>query len=201
MKRIIGKVILLVSLSLVVSGCATPYMKNRMRDAADIFTCAYGAGGGAKLRVGPLNTGMLLQWGQGGLKGGEWQAGSLHSAELLTTVIPFPPKDKRLPAWVLGVEHFTPCNMTTYRRGKGYLATSRFPFITTGLEPTSLVDLSGKVQNVSPGPYPFSYWTQVETFLGLGMGLRLGFNPGELLDFILGWTTLDIYGDDIEEDP
>jgi len=32
----------------------------------------------------------------------------------------------------------------------------------------------------------------------LGGTVRLGFNPGELLDFILGWTTIDIYGDDIE---
>jgi hypothetical protein len=32
--------------------------------------------------------------------------------------------------------------------------------------------------------------------LGLGGTLRLGFNPGELLDFILGWTAIDIYNDD-----
>jgi hypothetical protein len=28
-------------------------------------------------------------------------------------------------------------------------------------------------------------------------GLRVGFNPGELVDFLLGWTTLDIYNDDL----
>ena len=27
---------------------------------------------------------------------------------------------------------------------------------------------------------------------------RLGLNPGELLDFGLGWTTLDIFADDLE---
>jgi hypothetical protein len=27
--------------------------------------------------------------------------------------------------------------------------------------------------------------------------VRCGFNPGELLDFILGWTTIDIFKDDI----
>ncbi len=32
-----------------------------------------------------------------------------------------------------------------------------------------------------------------------GLTLGLGFNPGELLDFILGWTTLDIFKDDIEK--
>ncbi len=34
--------------------------------------------------------------------------------------------------------------------------------------------------------------------IGLGGTLRLGFNPGELLDFLLGWFTIDIYNDDIE---
>jgi len=43
-----------------------------------------------------------------------------------------------------------------------------------------------------------SYWTQIEAVIGIGGTLRLGFNPGELLDFILGWTTIDIYGDDLE---
>ena len=38
--------------------------------------------------------------------------------------------------------------------------------------------------------------TQCELAAGLGPTVRLGFNPGELVDFILGWTTLDIYGDD-----
>jgi hypothetical protein len=41
-------------------------------------------------------------------------------------------------------------------------------------------------------------YTQLEVLIGLGGTIRLGFNPGELLDFILGWTTIDIYGDDLE---
>lgn len=43
------------------------------------------------------------------------------------------------------------------------------------------------------------YYTQVEILAGIGGGIRLGFNIGELVDFLLGWTTIDIYGDDIEE--
>ncbi len=39
-------------------------------------------------------------------------------------------------------------------------------------------------------------FTQIELLAGLGLTVRLGFNPGELLDFLLGWTTLDLYGDD-----
>ena len=43
-----------------------------------------------------------------------------------------------------------------------------------------------------------SYYTQIEAVVGAGPSVRLGFNPGELLDFILGWTTIDIYKDDLE---
>ncbi|MCX7009267.1 MAG: hypothetical protein NTY53_18815, partial [Kiritimatiellaeota bacterium] len=39
---------------------------------------------------------------------------------------------------------------------------------------------------------------QVEAAVGGGLVFRLGFNVGELLDFILGWTTIDIFGDDLE---
>ncbi len=42
------------------------------------------------------------------------------------------------------------------------------------------------------------YFTQIEVVAGLLGTLRLGFNPGELLDFILGWTTVDIFNDDRE---
>ena len=44
------------------------------------------------------------------------------------------------------------------------------------------------------------YYTQVEAAAGLLLipSVRLGLNPGELIDFVLGWTTLDIFQDDLE---
>ena len=42
-----------------------------------------------------------------------------------------------------------------------------------------------------------SYYTDIECVAGFLLLIRIGFNPGELLDFLLGWTTLDIYDDDI----
>jgi len=47
--------------------------------------------------------------------------------------------------------------------------------------------------------YNPSYFTQIEVVAGLGGTIRLGFNPGELLDFILGWVTIDIFNDDLEK--
>lgn len=44
------------------------------------------------------------------------------------------------------------------------------------------------------------YNTQIEVAVGLVGTLRLGFNPGELLDFLLGWTTVDIFNDDLKKE-
>jgi hypothetical protein len=49
-----------------------------------------------------------------------------------------------------------------------------------------------------------AFFTQFEVSLGLLLGARFGLNPVELLDFLLGWTTLDFFGDDLgpaEEPP
>jgi hypothetical protein len=60
----------LVAASSMISGCATPYLVDRRRDAADIVTVTAGMGGGAKARVGPVQVGF---WGCHdivGLRGG-----------------------------------------------------------------------------------------------------------------------------------
>jgi len=43
-----------------------------------------------------------------------------------------------------------------------------------------------------------AYFTQIEVAAGVIVGVRIGFNPGELLDFIFGWFGIDIYNDDSE---
>lgn len=43
------------------------------------------------------------------------------------------------------------------------------------------------------------YLTKFEVGASLGYGVRAGFNPGELLDFILGFLCVDIYGDDVDD--
>lgn len=43
---------------------------------------------------------------------------------------------------------------------------------------------------------PPAYFTQLEVSLGLYGGVRLGINPGELLDLLLGLFTIDLYSDD-----
>lgn len=165
------------------SGCASTsgYLKDRCRDGADIFTCSVGVGLGAKVRVGPVGTGLMVQHEMAGLRRGTIgiydQSGNLNRA--------FPWVD--YVALCVGGET---CNGAFYDldpRGKSFLASMDIPFVYR------LEDVCNVKHNESR--YPF--YTQIEAVLALGPSLRLGFNPGELLDFILGWTTLDIFGDDL----
>jgi hypothetical protein len=50
----------------------------------------------------------------------------------------------------------------------------------------------------SSGRTPRTYYTDVSVSAAAFLGFTIGFNPGEVIDFILGWTTIDIYGDDLE---
>ena len=54
-------------------------------------------------------------------------------------------------------------------------------------------------ENPKPFGYPSSYLYQIEITIGLYGGVRFGFNPAELLDFVLGFTTYDLYDDDKKE--
>lgn len=56
------------------SGCAStrPYLVDRGRDAADVFTATVGFGLGAKARVGPVQVGLLGSGMGHGLRGGEF---------------------------------------------------------------------------------------------------------------------------------
>ena len=48
------------------------------------------------------------------------------------------------------------------------------------------------------GPWIHPYFTDLEVAAGFIATFRVGANPGELIDFLLGWTTLDIFSDDLE---
>lgn len=45
-------------------------------------------------------------------------------------------------------------------------------------------------------PQPWQRFLQIEAALGFGVGVRAGLNIGELLDFLIGLTTVDIAHDD-----
>jgi len=175
MKTIFALAILL-SLALATSGCATcGYLLDRGRDAADIFTATLGIGCGIKARAGPIQPALFQNADLCGLRTGQifWNGNDLILNDELYT--PFPLKKWQLTS---GTETFRiDTSPIPEERAKYVVAYSPFPGIAIGT--------------------PATFYTQIELAGGLGLTLRLGFNAGELLDFILGWSTLDILNDDI----
>ena len=162
-------------ISAFCSGCATTgYLGDRMRDAGDVFTATVGMGAGAKARVGPVQVGVVGNVDMWGLRGGQWGDVAWYETYTRDFLLPWPSKGS------FGEERFAyeaEWDMTN-KRGKGFVARAPLPVLGFARQP--------------------EYYTQIEVVVGVIGSLRLGFNPGELLDFILGWTTLDIYHDDLK---
>ena len=203
------------------AGCSsTGYLAARGRDAADIFTFTVGAGDGAKVRVGPLQVAAVKNADLVGLRGGEFFAdgdGLVMNDEryaplplfgvrnrysrrerlrrALATGRPMKQGEQEQSSsgearleqnWItsrskwtrlFGEEGFSHgLNSVSSRRNKNVLAKSPAPIVAIG----------------ATAPY----YTQIEIVAGLLLTVRAGVNPGELLDFLLGWTGIDIYGDD-----
>ena len=195
MKKLIELVALLVTAALA-SGCATPYMVDRGRDAADIFTLGVGFGVGAKARVGPMQTGLLFDVSGcvSPLRGGQSCLVPPSQYELAKSATSTWDTAALDMQWVFGGdEFFAPLDD---RRHKGFEAVSdlqRIKLYKAQTFPLIVPPFLHDAGYACP-----SYYTQIEVVAALGPSIRLGFNPGELLDFILGWATVDIFSDDIE---
>ncbi|HOX06910.1 MAG TPA: hypothetical protein PK280_10950 [Planctomycetota bacterium] len=187
--------VLLLAMVFAGSGCVSAggYFGDRWADAKDVFTASVGTGGGAKARVGPLQVGAFYNSDLGGLRGGTafWSGEGFgkraHAISDMAIPVPVP----RLVGHGIYIpctswENFDPriprpnaaCDQTAVERGKDFDAF--FPYVP--------------LLSLSESPH---YYTQLEVAAGVGGTLRLGFNPGELLDLLLGWTNVDIYGDDL----
>lgn len=182
MKKMI-QLLVLLGVVAISTGCASPYMVDRGRDAADIFTFGVGVGAGAKAHIGPMQAGLLLNIDALGLRGGEmiWNGNGPNIGADID--------------YVLGghSEFDTRCrhgsNSPSWERNKSHMVR----YGPLG------VPANNPFATPLPNRYSLNYFTQIEAVGGLLWTFRLGFNPGELLDFLLGWTTIDIYRDDIEE--
>lgn len=175
--------VLLSAACAVCSGCASSgYLKDRMHDGADVFTATAGKGFGVQTRVGPAHVGLLGAGDRVGIRGG--QVLPLRSSAG-PSFIDSGAYGGEYCIGVFGYEYFGTM-AGTENGGRHKEFETIFCFIPTG---ESLK--SGK-----PVLNP-AYWTQIEVVAGVGISLRLGFNPGELVDFLLGWFGLDIYSDDL----
>lgn len=160
-----------------MTGCGTTrgYFGDRGRDAMDIVTVTGGLGIGGKLRLGPFQPALLHNTDIVGLRLGQGFAGWEATTE---TFVPFPMRcfGDTAPFPNCGFQ-MEARNRFHKDRGKCIYAYSPLPFVAKG--------------------YHAAYYTQIEAVIGLGPSIRIGFNPGELIDFILGWGMVDIFRDDI----
>ena len=180
--------VLLVSL-ITATGCsANGFSADRWRDVADIFTLTTGPAIGSGARVGPLHAGFGIIMDFYGLRGGGF--GTM-------------PWD---PYWCGTIEGTILSHDTLYFEGDSKLIREgdlRYKnYHNQGYPLISYVDIDDnehykKSREHMPSILP--YYTQLEVFGGALWGLRIGFNPGELVDFILGWFGLDIFKDDLGE--
>ena len=177
---------LLAALAVCVAGCATPYAANRGRDAADIFTACVGIGAGAKVQLGPIHTGLIANADLAGLRGGRVFKMTNRNE------VGFPDSiDLEGIAYGMTFFDYDPRNQ---RRKNFQDGPYMFPIWDHGELLVPFLRRPSYPKRTCP-----AYFTQLEVTGGLLGTIRLGFNPGELLDFILGWTTVDIYKDDINK--
>ncbi|MCE9597228.1 MAG: hypothetical protein K8S54_04600 [Spirochaetia bacterium] len=233
----------LILLALLLS-CSSPYIKNRERDALDVFTFEVQTKSyGASVRTGPVKFGLSYKSPQGfdgGLRGGD--VGRHASAEF-TAIAMGPDYFQKLPFKDLGneivkAEQTGPVESQNSQEKTADTSTDKAqiqkvegadkaqaqkdeitdqddPSESASAKDAALMHLRDKEYRVrSPfgttvplqkrrlvlkqrGSFaPASYYTQVDFNIALYFGLRVGLNPGELIDLILGWTTLDIFKDD-----
>ncbi len=186
-------ILLLAVLATVTSGCSPKgYFTDRWADAKDIFTATVGTGGGVKARVGFVQVGEFYNSDIAGLRGGASfsLSGDFRARPVFdfASTIPWPLPERcgDFPLPVTSAEDFE----------SGYMPDEKIdPAATKRGKKFAAIMPVLPALTFSDCPY---YYTQVEVAIGAGGTLRLGFNPGELLDFLLGWTTLDIFQDDLK---
>ncbi len=154
-----------------LGGCA--YLHDRGRDACDMVTLAVEAKTlNASVQISKGVCGFGLAHGPGaGLRSGAW--GLYESGEINI---------------VLGGFKSLVPSEADRARGKGYDYSY------------SWIPWEHEQENFF-GTYEPGGWfnaAQVEIAAGLGVGARVGVNLAEILDFLLGWTTLDLCQDDVQ---
>lgn len=154
----------------LLASCA--YLHDRGRDACDIVTVAGEAPAfNASVQVGKGVLGMGLAGGKGyGLRSGAMGCYETGEGNFI----------------LVGFKVLVP-NKADLDRDKGYdYQYHWFPWSRS----------EDKFGGTFDEGRWFNAW-QIEAAVGVGVGARVGFNPAEFMDFIMGWTTLDICSDDI----
>lgn len=177
---------LLTTACLLSSGCASTYWGNRGRDAKDVLTCAVGLGLGAKARVGPLQLPLIVQSDYAGLRCGEYFASPMRD-DFWTYVSeagyvvdqPIPYYVREYDTLYSGYEIFDPGGLSEIRHKR---------VRSQGM---------GLVATFDDDALNYGFYSQIECTLGAIFSFKLGMNPGELVDCLLGFLGVDVFADDL----
>ena len=172
---------------------ANAYMKNRVLDAADIFTATVTVGSlGFKLQAGPVSLGLHGQAIPQILLLPVYAATPIPTNFSPTGVVPSP--EWGLKDGVIGTTSVTDLTLITTIKSR-----DKHNYKTRDLIRDRKKDRLTQDSPLTPYTEPMHahQYTNIELSLGMFIGIRVGFNPGEFLDFILGFAGIDIYKDDI----
>lgn len=168
-----------------LTGCTggRSYFVNRGRDAVDVVSLTAGYGLGARLRAGPVEAAFPLEgrYHLVGIQGGE-AFKSNRKLSGVSALFWWRQNEEGRKTFSAEGWRGTPVGLA---RHKDLTVDSHMPLFITEISPKDNI----------------AYWFALEASGGFLASLRVGVNPGELLDFILGWTTVDIFDDDCEKQP
>ena len=187
-----GRFLAMSSVAALCCGCASSrtYVANRGHDAADMFTLTVGKGGGATVRAGPIHFGLFGGYDHVGLRGGQlwtqWDDESLVGplAILIDPLLLLPGGD----GICFYEDDFTDGDEI---RSKNYIGRGICPFVAIPAKNIEGYNRFGFDDTRK------RFLTQVDAAAGIYYTFHVGVDIAEILDFILGWTTLDIMNDDL----
>jgi hypothetical protein len=203
MKRII-----LILTVIACTGCATPfgnYMKNRGNDLLDPFKIRAGIGLGLHADVEATE---LLHAGIGGSGipiGAGMNGRYMHIGEQLELNCNLPVTlFIKKEADMIGTDPYNPWCFTHYHiecdwRGKNEVTYCCLSPLLYGVDKygNAALDYTKQKDDIKK---PVYRWLDAEAGATLGfINGRIGFSPGELLDFVLGIFTIDIAKDDAKK--
>jgi len=163
----------------MVTGCATHWtLADRGQDAMDIFTASVGVGAAAQVKVGPIPLGLVQNADMAGIRNGDW---------FVRESVPAVPEENNNTAVL------TAMGVASMPAGGPPVGLFRAMEYSDGFAFTEKQNLRHKDDDSPTSAATY----QLEVVAGVVGTVRLGFNPGELLDFILGWGGIDIFHDDL----
>ena len=199
------------AVSTLCAGCASAYWRDHANDLGDIASVSFGAGLGVRAQAGPVATGLGAQMDVAGFRGGRFFADRrAFDLEPLGWSVDLVCASANL--FGLRPVDGTPEPYDRIVNGRGKYQGQYNPVVGGVFVPFWLcgeildLDYYGPERTERPSPLApnrkearphLPSWTHLEAAAALGVGVRLGFNPGELLDFLLGFFGADLYGDDL----